>query len=271
MSLPLINHSPDLKKLQDEGYDIEIQSAYLLVKNVPYVNAQRELKWGVLVSELTMAGDVVAIPGDHVVSFSGEYPCDKNGAELTKIVAQTEERRLDDKLIVHHKFSSKPVGDGKYKDYYEKMTAYIAILSSHAQAIDPQATAKTFPVITTKEDESVFKYLDTASSRAEINMVTKKLELGKVAIIGVGGTGSYVLDLVAKTPVREIHLFDGDDFLSHNAFRAPSAASVEELRVKPKKVSYLNELYSKMRRGIFSHEYHIDPSNIVELQGIDFV
>src|SRR6185295_16103781 len=26
-----------------------------------------------------------------------------------------------------------------------------------------------------------------------------------------------------------------------------------------------------MRRGIFSHEYHIDPSNIVELQGIDFV
>jgi hypothetical protein len=41
----------------------------------------------------------------------------------------------------------------------------------------------------------------------------KKLELGKIAIIGLGGTGSYVLDLAAKTPVKEIHLFDGDKFL----------------------------------------------------------
>ena len=53
--------------------------------------------------------------------------------------------------------------------------------------------------------------------------VTRKLSLKNVAIVGLGGTGSYVLDLVAKTPVRQIHLDDGDMFLQHNAFGSPSA------------------------------------------------
>ena len=68
----------------------------------------------------------------------------------------------------------------------------------------------------------------------------------RVAIVGLGGTGSYVLDFVAKTPVQEIHLFDGDEFLTHNAFRAPGAASLEALRRKPKKVDYLAAIYSNM-------------------------
>jgi hypothetical protein len=101
----------------------------------------------------------------------------------------------------------------------------------------------------------VFKYIDTASTRAEIGAVTAKLAtVKKVAIVGLGGTGSYVLDLVAKTPVREIHLFDGDDFLQHNAFRSPGAPSLEELVAKPKKAAYLKGIYDKMRNGIFVHE-----------------
>src|SRR5437588_3316216 len=204
MSQQLINLSPDLKQLREEGYDIEIRSGYLLVKNVPYVNAAKELKFGILVSELTLAGAVTAAPGTHVAMFAGEYPCDKDGAPLEKI-RHAGGQQLAPDLLVHHSFSSKPAGG--YKDYHHKITAYIAIFLSHAQAIDPNASAQTFPVVTTEEHESVFKYIDTASSRAGITMATQKLELSKVAIIGAGGTGSYVLDLVAKTPVKEIHLF----------------------------------------------------------------
>src|SRR5208283_2007647 len=116
-----------------------------------------------------------------------------------------------------------------YKDHYEKMTTYAAIISNPARTIDPHATAQTFPVIEAEDEDSVFHYLDTASSRAEITAVTRKLELKKLAIVGVGGTGSYVLDLTAKTPVKEIHLFDGDGFLQHNGFRSPGAPSSEEL------------------------------------------
>jgi tRNA A37 threonylcarbamoyladenosine dehydratase len=99
----------------------------------------------------------------------------------------------------------------------------------------------------------------------------RKLAIGKVAIIGLGGTGAYVLDLVAKTPVGQIHLFDKDWFFSHNAFRGPGAPSLEELRAKPLKVEYFKAIYSKMHRGIVAHPVHITGENVELLRGMDFV
>src|SRR4029077_5988956 len=132
-------------------------------------------------------------------------------------------------------------------------------------------TARVYPAIAASDEESVFNYLDTASSRAGITAATSKLENGKVGIVGVGGTGAYVLDLVSKTPVKEIHLFDGDFFLNHNAFRAPGAASLEELKARPKKVAYFKERYSKMHRGIVAHDRKVDATNVTELREMDFV
>jgi len=80
-----------------------------------------------------------------------------------------------------------------------------------------------------------------------------------------------VLDLVAKTPVREIHIFDGDVFSQHNAFRSPGAASIDELRARALKVDYFKEKYSRMHRGIIPHPYHVDGSRAEELRGIEFV
>jgi hypothetical protein len=270
MSLRLINRSPDLQKLRDEGYDIESRCGHLLIKSVPYVNSRKEIKTGTLVSKLNLANDVTARPEDHVAFFEGEYPCDKDGARIAKIENQTERKNLGADLVIDHTFSARPM-NGPYEDYYAKMTTYVAILSGPAQAIDPSVTAKTFPVITAKEDESVFNYIDTASSRAEINVVSAKLELDRIAIVGLGGTGAYVLDFTAKTHVKEIHLFDGDTFFQHNAFRSPGAASGDELEQKLPKTEYFRRLYSKMRRGIFSHPVYMDAANVGHLQGMNFV
>lgn len=269
MSQQLISHSRDLKKLRDHGYDIEIRSGFLLVKDVPYVSRDK-VKRGVLVSELTTAGSVTAAPGSHVAMLIGDYPCDKNGNPLERI-RHSGRQQLAGNLIVDHSFSSKPAAGRMYRDYYEKMTTYVAILAAHAQAIDPHATARTHPVITPDETESVFNYQDSASSRAGIGSATQKLELHNLAIVGLGGTGSYILDLVAKTPVREIHLFDGDIFLTHNAFRAPGAASVDALVARSKKVVYMRDVYSKMHRHIEAHDYYLDESNVDELRAMDFV
>jgi hypothetical protein len=269
MSQQLINRSRDLKRLRDKGYDVDIKANYLLVKNVPYVNSKKEVKFGVLVSELTLAGNVTTKPNTHVVFFEGEHPCNKDGSKMVKIAHRSVRKSLGSDLVVDHSFSSKPKGN--YDDYYHKMTTYVAIISSPAISIDHNATAKTFPIIEPEDGESVFNYIDTASSRAEINVVTKKLELGRVGIIGLGGTGSYVLDLITKTPIKEIHLFDGDKFLQHNAFRAPGAPSIEELREEPKKVDYFKNRYSKMHRNIIAHSCYIDESNIDQLQGMDFL
>lgn len=270
MSSQLWSHSPDLKRLRDEGYDVEIYEQHLVVKDVPYVNASGEIKRGTLVSTLKVAGDTVEAPDTHVAHFIGECPCHKDGSAISTIGRQNNRQELAKGLEIDFSFSSKPLS-GSYKDYHEKVTTYVTILSSPAQAIDPTVTARTFPVIEVGEEASVFRYMDTASSRAGIAAATEKLSIGKVAIVGLGGTGSYVLDQVAKTPVGEIHLFDDDTFYNHNAFRSPGAPSLETLKTKPKKVRYFQALYDHMRREIIAHECFIDDSNVGELQGMDFV
>ena len=272
MSQQLIDRSPDLKKLRDEGYHLEIRSGYLLVEGIPYVNSRREIKFGTLVINLVLAGNVTARPDDHVAHFSGEYPCNDDGTEIDKIRNQSGQRLLADGVTIQHSFSAKPVPQGFYQDYHAKVATYVAILSGPASRIDPNTTAKNFSVILSeKAADDPFNYIDTASSRADIVAVTQKLALKKIAIIGLGGTGSYVLDLLAKTPVREIHLYDGDTYLQHNAFRSPGAPSTDDLKAKQFKVTYFKDLYSKMHRGIVDHPVHIDARNVEELRGMDFV
>ena len=125
-------------------------------------------------------------------------------------------------------------------------------------------------IVEAQDDDSPFNYIDTASSRARIVAATRKLEIGSVATVGLGGTGPYILDLVAKTPVKEIHLFDGDKFGQHNAFRAPGAPSIATLRGIPRKASYFKDIYSAMHRNIFVHE-HVDESTVDDLRSTDFV
>lgn len=270
MSQQLISRSADLKRLRDEGYGVQVKSNYLLIHPVPYVNANRQVQFGTLVSELSLAGDATTTPDTHVAFFSGDHPCHQDGTEIAQIQHGSQAQTLADGVEVQHSFSSKPQAGG-YSNYYEKMTTYAAILSSPAQAIDPNVTAKTFPPVEAGEEESVFCYFDTASSRAGINLVTGKLELSKLAIVGLGGTGSYVLDLVAKTPVKQIHIFDGDVYSNHNAFRSPGAPTLDELRLNPRKVNYFHQQYSKMHRHIVPHDVYLDASNVDLLREMDFV
>ncbi len=269
MSQRPISLSPDLKRLRDEGYQVEIRSGHLLVHGVPYVNSRREIGRGTLASTLTLAGDVTRPPDTHMAYFIGEYPCNIDGLEIDQIRNNSGAFRLGDQLTAQHWFSSKPFS-GKYANYHEKMVTYATIISSPATSIDPTATPKTFVPVAADEDDSVFEYLDTASSRAGIGGMSSRLAVAPIAIIGLGGTGSYVLDLVAKTPVRQIHLFDGDRFLQHNAFRSPGAPTLDQLKAAPFKVDYLKGIYSAMHRGIVAHAYDIIADNAVELNSVSF-
>lgn len=269
MSPSPISRSPDLKALLDDGYEIEIKAGHLVIHNVPYVTADKQVKRGKLVSVLDLAGDETIRPSTHIALFAGEFPCDKDGRPLRQLEHQSRQQTIAGDLLIDHSFSNKPK-EG-YNDYYVKMTTYVAVISGPAEAIDPHATARTYAVIASVDPDAVFHYIDNASSRAGISAIFRKLELPKLAIIGGGGTGAYILDLVAKTPVREIHLYDKDDFLQHNAFRTPGAATIDELKARRKKVHHLADIYSGMHRGIAAHPYDIDASNIHELQDMAFV
>ncbi len=271
MSQKLVDRSPDLKRLRDEGLDLKVVGTHLLIRSVPYVNKDKQIRRGTLVSVLELHQDRTKKPDDHVARFVGERPCDVRGNPLQIIIGENRES-LAPGVETDFTFSTKP-RDGKgYADYYAKMKEYIKILEHEAQAIDPMVRSETFPVILPDDDErSPFKYRDTASSRAGIDALSPKLMIPRIAIVGLGGTGSFILDLVAKTPVSEIHLFDNDTFSQHNAFRCPGALGVDELRPEMKKVEHYHAVYSKLRHGIFAHPYRITPENAEELRDIQFV
>lgn len=269
MSQQLIDRSPDLKQLRDEGYEIEVKGGYLIIRHVPYVNFSKEVKFGILVSTLTLYGTRTAKPDNHVIHFIGEHPCEKQGNIIKGIQHASQNQTFIQDLTINHSFSNKPTNG--YMDYYQKVLRYVEIISAPAISIDKSVTAKTFRPIIDCYVDSVFQYIDTNSSRANISMISSKFNKQKIAIIGLGGTGAYILDLVAKTPVSEIHLYDGDNFLVHNTFRSPGAASIDELNEGKSKTKYYCDIYSKMHKHITSHNYFIDEVNIQELNQMSYV
>lgn len=268
MSSRLVDRSPDLQRLRDEGYELEISGQYLLIHAVPYITNECALARGILVSDLTLSGDATARPADHVAKFVGTHPCNKDGSEIAQIKHSLANEQIREGLVTSHAFSNKP--EAGYADYYEKMTTYIRIISAPAKAVDPSVTACTFKPIAQTDEDSVFAYMDTASSRAGLNHLTSKFAQQRIAIIGLGGTGSYVLDHVAKTPVAEIRLIDGDTFFQHNAFRSPGAASIKELELRRAKACHHQAVYGHMHRNIRAYAEHLHSSNAHILDGVDF-
>lgn len=267
MSHELINRNADLKRLREEGYSVQINGGFLLMRQVPYVDSSRNVQRGTLISSLCLAGDQTRPPDPHTIYFVGEYPCRANGEPIEGIRHQSHRFDLGHGLVAQHQFSSKP--QAGYRDYYEKMTTYANLLAGAAASVEPGVTPRIFRT-PEEEEKSVFNYVETASDRAGIGALTDQLRSERVGIIGLGGTGSYILDLVAKTPVREIRLFDDDEFLQHNAFRAPGAPSIEELREAKHKVEYLHGIYSRMHRGIIAHPTRLNEGNMGLLDGLTF-
>lgn len=272
----LINHSPDIKKLVDDGYDLEIiGGAYLLARNIPFVTSTRQVSYGTIVTVLTLvAPNQVGVPPDHTVYFIGDKPCDAQGQPLMSIINSSGNQQLATDIQINHYFSSKPIS-GNYRDYYEKVRTYAEILSAQAKILDPQVSARpnrVMPVVEV-EPKTPFNYPDTNSARAKIDNLNHRFIDLKIAIVGLGGTGSYILDLLAKCPVKEIHIFDGDTFQVHNAFRAPGAISAEGFSESDNlyKVRYFKSVYSKMHKGIIDHETFLDDDSIIKLREMDYV
>ncbi len=266
----LVRSSPDLARLVQDGYAVRIVNGFLVVDEIPFVDDAARVQWGSLLCPLDLGGDSTAAPSTHVMCFVGGVPRDKNGQPIDGLVYDGVERwSASPELTATCGFSQKP--EGGYPDFHEKVTYHVAMVVGPAQAVDPYATPFTFKPVETDEDDGVFVYVDTYSSRAGITELNALLALDKVVIIGLGGTGAYLLDLLAKTPVVSLHLYDGDFLRTHNAFRAPGAASIDDLRARMKKVDYYELMYSTMRRGIKAHPVNANAENVNEILDANFV
>jgi hypothetical protein len=144
MQQQLINLNPDLNRLKEDGYDIEVKGGHLIVRQIPYVTPSKNIQMGTLICVLNYATPTkISTPPDHTIYFCGETPCDLEGHPLDSIINNNQSRQLTNELLVTHYFSSKPLS-GNYPNYHEKIRTYAEILSIHAKAIDKTVTTKPF-------------------------------------------------------------------------------------------------------------------------------
>lgn len=265
----LVRNSPDLSRLINEGYAVRIAGGHLVIDDIPFATAAGGIARGSLICPLDLQGEATTRPSTHVMWFT-ELPYASDGTLLVAIIHEQGPLQLAEGLVAACS-SSRKVNGREYENFYDKVVAYVGLVLGHAQAIDPSVTATSFKPVVSDEEDSVFKYLDTSSSRAGIMALTEKLTIPKVAIVGLGGTGAYLLDFLVKTPIRELHLYDGDVFSTHNAYRSPVAASVEELNGVPFKVHHHAGRYDPLRWGLISHPVYVTSENVAELSAMDFV
>lgn len=277
MSATRINPSLDLAKLEAEGFRLRVVAGsahHLLVDGIPAVNTEGKVVRGALYSplEIDQHGKTINPVQNHQCWWIGELPCDAAGRVMEEMISNPGVEDKGDGIKTTVGFSRKRADKTNWSDYHEKIWGYVRMIWHEAQVIDPNCdprSEKPVPAVV-EAQERVFRYPDMATTRAGIGAATAKLLADKIAIIGLGGTGSYILDLVAKTPVSEIHIYDGDIFGLHNAFRAPGAPRLEEL-TESKKVDWFADIYDRMHMGIKRHGYHVRAEHLPEFAGFDFV
>lgn len=271
MSQELICHNPELQRLQSEGFEIEVRGGLLIVHHIPYLNCKTEMLSGTLAMVLNTSGNTVVRPHDHTAYWIGQQPCNSDGSIIPSLVNGARRNNLGSGLISDFYLSCYPDTTGGYRNYYDKVMVYFNTISAAAQNYDKHKFLQLKGSGKAHSIGSVWRYDDTNASRAGIIGINERMLGYKVAIIGLGGTGGYLLDYLAKTEVAEIHLYDDDVFNTHNAFRAPGAPSIEQLNSQPFKVYYFSEIYGRMHTGITPHRIRITKDNISELDDKDMV
>lgn len=288
MSASRIARSPDLARLTEEGHDLALLNGLLLVRGLPYVARTLKVLEGTLVVPLHLQADVTAPPPSHTVSWIGQTPHSIDGSIMTSLVASHHGLHRAPNVEPTHGLCIKPPGR-EFRDYHELVTTYARVLGAQAEAVSPGVMARfgRRPAGGPSSSGNVagppawsgarrrsptdgpFRYADTASARAGLGVANARLR-GTIGIVGLGGTGSHVLDLVAKTDVGTIHLYDGDVFEQHSAFRCPGASSIHDVSGRRTKVRLLAERYSAMRTGVIPHAVRLDAANVRLLDELEF-
>ncbi len=266
----LVSHNDDIRRLVEKGYAVAFDSNCLIIRDIPYLDTNRQEQFGAIVAKLVFVDQVKIIQDDHQIYFAGDVPHGLNGLPIPNLGGGQTTLTLTDAcadVIVQRSFSNKPRATGKFQDFFEKIESYVSIISGPAIELF-NSTPYTFTIVEEVASDSVFKFHDTLTSRAEIIDLSSKVKDDIIAIIGLGGTGAYTLDFMVKTPVKEIRGFDSDYYHVHTAFRSPGELNVDDLGKK--KAEVYHSRYENFRTGITLTSKFIDTSCQDDLSGVTF-
>ncbi len=269
----LVSHNDDLRQLVEKGHAVGFDGkGYLIVRDVPYLDEKLDLRWGAIVSELELVNDTSAKQRDHQIHFAGSPPYGLNGSPIPGLAGGAVNTPLsegNEDVVVQRSFSSKPPS-GAYDNFFHKVDTYLTIISGPAMAkFGKAADPYTSRVAKDVAPDPVFKFCDTMTTLAGVGDLAAKFNDDVIAIVGLGGTGSYILDFLAKTRVREIRLFDLDNFRVHNAYRSPGRLQAAD-ELGSNKAEMYAKRYDNFRHGLSGKPKFIDASSLGELDGVTF-
>jgi hypothetical protein len=270
VSIALANHNDDIRRLLEKGYALADAGGYLIVRDIPHLDARGDLQWAAFVAKLVPVDKLRVRQHNHQVSFTGGTPYGTDGKPIPNLGEQVGSFSVGrDDVVVQRTFSNKPTDGGRngFADFFEKIEHYTTVIAGPAIARH-KVSPYTFRLDEVGAPPSVFKYRDSLTSRAEIGDLAARLKDDVVAVIGLGGTGGYVLDFLVKSPVKAIRAYDGDDYYVHNAFRSPGELLDIDLG-RPKAEVYQRR-YESFREGLTTKVTYIDETSAAELAGVTF-
>lgn len=148
--------------------------------------------------------------------------------------------------------------DGEYVNAWHALAVYTARVAGEVGVRDREQVERIFEFEIAGED-----------SRDMRNWRDRAREQ-RIGIVGLGGVGLWILDLMSKTDVREIRIWDGDEIEGRNLVRAPGWASQDA--IGKNKAEYFGEQYGRIRKGIsIQGQYWRSDDSEDRFEGLDFV
>jgi molybdopterin/thiamine biosynthesis adenylyltransferase len=267
----LASRNAFIKDYEETGYLIDFIGGYLVFFGLPYLDQDGKLQHGDWVSPVDLNGEVIDPPSNHQAWWRGSRPHDQQGRQL-RLGGGADAVTVTDGFVTDFSFSYKLLDENGqtrvYRSFDEKVQTYLDTITGPAMAAFPDATPYRAIAVNAAAHGSPLRYPDTMSARYHINDLSALLRGKKVAIIGLGGTGSYILDFIARTHLAEIVLFDNDKVHVHTIFRLPGF--IPNAIGKPK-VEVLAHHYDQWHSAIEGVPERITAENVERLKDFDFV
>ena len=242
---------------QARGWAIEVGQNRISVKGVPYRKNDGE------------AGTCQLLVETQDDGLTMRAPENGSGASHAAVLIGVSEGRA-------YQATGEPVGNVLWTDNTNQCVISIKrdegeyLNAWHALFVYTATVAGEVGLEERDQVERIFKFEIDGEDSREMGAWRNRARGQRVAIVGLGGVGLWVLDLMSKTYVNEIRIWDGDVIEGRNLLRAPGWASQDA--IGKNKAQYFGEHYQQMREGISIHaEYWQADDHEEAFRDLDFV
>ena len=257
------NHEAQLAEVLQAGFDCCVEDDTLTVGPIAYRLASGGIGHGSLICHLNRNGEDIAPPTDHTAAWIGdEVPHQRGGGPMDRLIINQSRNTWSNgetSVCVMSRRRPEP-----YPNYGQKMLTYARLIAREAVA---GWRAGNPGVIVVKDVNHLVDH-ETGLNRARVGHLNALVAKENVAVIGAGGTGAHIVDLVSKSNVQQIDIYDPDYVSAHTQLRWPGIVERRIVEEKTNKAEYLAALYAKRtNRNIRGHPFAIDKDTLTYLTG----